>query len=146
MDRPSTPSEVDKSIIILSLLISTHPSIQIVNETFNSLASILDGLPVNTTKLLSVDIIKKYSVLTHKYFIYIKLYINKVSSFKNLGRFSIVDFLFVSEWIMRIKIKLRNCKSSSYDNCLFFATCLVSYVQYVSDLRMFVCFIGSACK
>jgi len=55
MAQPSTPPEVDTSIIILSSLIPTHPSIQIVNETFNSLALMLDGLPNNTLKFLSVD-------------------------------------------------------------------------------------------
>ena len=44
----------DTTIIILSSLIPTHPSIQILNETFHSL-SILNGLPANTPILISVD-------------------------------------------------------------------------------------------
>ena len=45
----------DTSIIILSSLIPTHPSIRIINETFNSLSEMLIGLPPNTPIFISID-------------------------------------------------------------------------------------------
>mmetsp|Transcript_6421 Transcript_6421/g.9408 ORF Transcript_6421/g.9408 Transcript_6421/m.9408 type:complete len:132 (-) Transcript_6421:642-1037(-) len=45
----------DTSIIILSSLIPTHPSIKMINDTFNSLSMMLDGIPFNTPIHISVD-------------------------------------------------------------------------------------------
>lgn len=45
----------DTSIIILSNLIPTHPSIDIINQTYNSLFEMLVGLPLNTPIYISVD-------------------------------------------------------------------------------------------
>jgi len=51
----TTEESSDTTIIILSSLIPTHPSIHLINKTFNSLSPMLLGLPINTPKLISVD-------------------------------------------------------------------------------------------
>ena len=45
----------DTSVIILTSLIPTHPSIEMVNETFNSVYEMLDGLPENTPVFIASD-------------------------------------------------------------------------------------------
>ena len=48
--------EIDTSIIILSSLIPTHPNMKMLNDTFNSLPVMLDGLPFSKTPtFISVD-------------------------------------------------------------------------------------------
>ena len=48
-------SRADTSIVILSSLIPTHPAITMINDTFNSFSTMLDGLPSNTPIFISVD-------------------------------------------------------------------------------------------
>jgi hypothetical protein len=54
----------DTTIIILSSLIPTHPSIQIINETFSSVIEMLDGLPSNSPILISVDGLPEQKITT----------------------------------------------------------------------------------
>lgn len=49
LDPPET------SVILLTSLIPTHPSITMVNETFNSIHEFIDDLPPNTPIYISVD-------------------------------------------------------------------------------------------
>ena len=53
MTKQDTPP--DTSVIILSSLIPTHPSISMINQTFVSIREMLDGLQHNTPIFISVD-------------------------------------------------------------------------------------------
>jgi len=54
-DKILSKTKIDTSIIIISSLIPTHPSIKMINDTFNSLSIMLNGLPPDTPIFISID-------------------------------------------------------------------------------------------
>lgn len=74
-----TDDPPDTSVIITSSLIPTHPSISIINKTFASIRTFIDGLAHNTPIFISVDGLKpKYYVhenidILHEYVKHLRL-------------------------------------------------------------------------